>query len=277
MVILDGKQLQKKLMEEMKASYEKMRPKARLGIIIVGDNAASELFIQKKIAFGKSIGVGVDVYREIEDISTAQLCEQVRKISEESTINGIVVQLPLPKHIDTRKVLDTIPPKKDVDMLSVHTIQNYAEGDSVILPPVIGAVEAFVQEYSIDLNNKHVAIIGEGKLVGCPAVLWAERRGQSFAVISENISTPAETLKTADIVISGVGKANMITGDMVRKGVIIFDAGISTGGSKKVTGDIEFDSVSQKASFITPVPGGIGPVTVAIIFQNLLKLITQSK
>jgi len=275
MVILDGKQLQQKLMEGMKTSYSKLPYSTHLGIVVVGDNAASELFIKKKIAFGKRIGVQVHVYREAGDISTVELCKVVVRVATDTAVQGMVVQLPLPEHIDTKEVLNSIPQEKDVDMLSASAIKYYTQGGSVIAPPVIGAIEAFIKEYQLDVNKKHLVIIGEGKLVGRPAVLWAEKNNQEFTIIPEETKKLSEIVMTGDIIISGVGKANMITGDMVKDGVIIFDAGISTGESKGVTGDIDFDSVSKKASFITPVPGGIGPVTVAIIFQNLLKLIAQ--
>ena len=162
-------------------------------------------------------------------------------------------------------------PEKDVDVLSARAVGNFSVGKSRIAPTVVGAIQELFLEYKIDVKGKNVAILGAGALVGKPVAMWLMRESSVVTVITEETPNPEEILKSADIIISGIGKPGYITGDMVKDGVVVVDAGTSE-SEGKIRGDVDFDSVSKKASYLTPVPGGVGPLTVAMIFKNLLAL-----
>ena len=173
--------------------------------------------------------------------------------------------------MNAQYILNSVPPEKDVDVLSARPLGNFFVGKSIAIPPVVGAIQALLHEYEIDYQSKHVLIVGAGALVGKPVAVWLLNEKVAFSVIEEGAPGREVLMESADIIISGVGKPGLISGDMVKEGVIMIDAGTSEAGGK-LAGDAEFESVSAKASHITPVPGGVGPLTVVILFKNLLAL-----
>ncbi len=208
--------------------------------------------------------------------------KRIAIIVHEADPDGIIIQLPLPPRISTQYILNSVPPEKDVDVLSARAVGDFSVGKSKVLPPVVGAIAALFHEYGIDYKTKHVVVVGAGALVGKPVAAWLANEKVSFTVVDENTPDISEFTKKADIIISGVGKSGLITDDMVKVGAVVIDAGTSegspsTGSGRQVSlvGDVDFDSASKKASHITPVPGGIGPLTVAMIYKNLLTLATR--
>lgn len=274
MVVLDGKRVSNEIIARLKHEFVKLSKKSSLAVVVVGEDAVVRRFINQKRKIADELGVDFRVYDYPGDISTNELRKHIATIVHDADPTGIVVQLPLPSQINTQYILNAIPAEKDIDVLSARAVGNFSVGKSSIYPPVVGAIRALLEEYQIVYQSKQWVVVGAGILVGKPAAAWLLREKITFSVVDEQTPDISPFVRAADIIVSGVGKPGLIMGEMVRDGVIVFDAGTSESAGKLV-GDVDFDSVSGKASFITPVPGGIGPLTVAMIYQNLLMLAKQ--
>ena len=276
MTLFDGKKLSQKILDELKLETAGMAKKLRLAVVVIGQNSVTQKFIQQKQKAAQFIGVDFRIFPFEETITTDELRKRIAQIVHEKKNTGVIIQLPLPEHLSVQYILNSVTPEKDVDMLSARSLGDLAVGKNRILPPVIGAIKAFFEEYEIDYKTKYIAVIGAGKLVGLPVSLWLLNEKATFTVLRSSTPDLSEFTKKADIIISGVGKPKLLTGEMIKEGVIIIDAGTSE-SEGKITGDADFESASKKASYITPVPGGVGPVTVAILFKNLLTLVKSQK
>lgn len=270
MILFDGKKLAEKILSEMKVSR-----KLRLAVVVVGEDPVVQKFIEQKKRVAASVGIDTRVYPFPAGITTNELRRELRVIVHEPHNHGVVIQLPMPPHINTRYILDSVVPGKDIDVLSSSSIGDVAVGKGRVIPPVVGAIQAFFKDYRIEYQEKYIVIAGAGNLVGKPAAIWLLNEGVTFSIVRSSTPHPEDFLRKADILITGIGKPKYITGDMVKDGVIVIDAGTSE-SEGKVMGDVDFDSVSLRSSFITPVPGGIGPVAVAMLFRNLI-LLSQKK
>lgn len=236
MIILDGKKLSEKILKKLKAEIKRKRLKLRLSIILIGGDLDSKIFVRQKQKACKRVGIDFELFKFSSKISNSELKKEIRKIVQNPDVKNIVVQLPLPKGLNTGEILNLIPKEKDAEIVS----------------PVVCAIERILKEYKIFLKNKNIVLVGKGRLVGQPVASWLKKRNLKFSNI--------DRIESADIVISGAGKPNLIKGGMVKRGVVVIDVG----------GDVDFKSVSKKASYIAPIPGGIGPVTVACLLENLI-------
>jgi len=268
--LLGGKKLADKILDELKIEISKLDARIRLAIVLVGEDPSSFAYVNQKKKIGKKIGVDVKIYKYSNDISTRKLREKINKLNKLARVKGIIVQLPLPNHINTESILDTVKPKKDVDVLGRESMGRLIKNKSKILPPTVAGIVKLLEEYKIEYKNKNIAILGYGRLVGKPASIVFGNAGASVAVIRSSTKNIDKILKNADIIISGVGKENLITARMVKKGAVVLDAGISFKDGKLV-GDVA-DDVQKIASYITPSVGGVGPMTVAMLFYNLVQL-----
>ena len=271
MIFLDGKKLSQKILGEVKEEISRSGKKLRLAVVIVGKNLVIEKFVAQKKKTAKDVGIDVRIYNFEDAVTTNELRKRIAEIVHEKNNIGVIIQLPLPKHINTQYVLNSVTPEKDVDMLSAKAIGNFAVGRSQVFPPVVGTIKAFFDEYQIDYKNLYVVVAGAGNLVGRPLAIWLLNEGATFSVIKSTTQYPEDFFKKADIIVTGVGKPKFIRGDMVKDGVVVIDAGTSESEGEMV-GDVDFESVAPKSSFITPVPGGVGPVTVAVLLKNLVTL-----
>lgn len=271
MILLDGKKLSQKILDEVGLEVTKLDGKLRLGVVLVGKNPVIEKFIEQKKKAAESVGIDIRIYSFDEAITNNELRKRLAEVVHEKRNTGVIIQLPLPAHINQQYILNSVTPEKDPDVLSSRAIGSFVTGKSLILPPVAGAVKAFFEEYGIDYKKKNIVIVGAGDLVGKPVTFWLLGEKATFSVVRSVTEHPEEFLKRADIVISGVGKPKFITADMIKEGAVVVDAGTSE-SEGKVVGDVDFDSVAQKAAYLTPVPGGVGPVTVAMLLKNLLTL-----
>jgi len=274
MTILDGKKLSQKIKAEVKKEVEELKKEGivpGLAVILVGNDPASQTYVNMKHKACNEVGIKSIVYRLDENIGEEELLKKIDEINENSSIHGLLVQLPLPKHIDTTKILERVSPKKDVDGFHPYNMGRLVEGLDTFAPCTpLGVMELF-KEYNIDLYGKDVCVVGASNIVGKP--MWALLVNEMATVDICHIATKdlAAHTKRADIVIVGVGKPNLITADMVKEGVIVVDIGINKLENGKLVGDVDFENVSKKASFITPVPGGVGPMTIAMLLKNTIK------
>jgi methylenetetrahydrofolate dehydrogenase (NADP+)/methenyltetrahydrofolate cyclohydrolase len=275
MKILDGSKLSKNILAGLPSSQ-----KAKLAVVQVGNNPVSAKYIKEKRKAAKGLGVGFRLARFPLRVSEATLAREIEEIGKDRKVSGMIVQLPLPKSLNTQRVLDCIPLQKDVDVLSSKALGLFAQGALPWLPPTVQAVSILLKEAKVHLKGARVFIIGAGRLVGLPVSLWLLREGATLTITNKATKNLSSLTKQADVIISGVGKRGLVKGNMVKKGAVVIDAGTSvesgpstrsarSGRQAKLVGDVDFKSVSKKAKYISPVPGGVGPLTVACLFHNL--------
>jgi len=269
-MIVDGKKIANDLKELLRRTLKENKVVPKMAIVIVGENPVIEKFVEIKKRFGADIGIEVVEHRLPADTSQDELEGLVRDCATHPEYAGIVVQLPLPESIDTRLVLGCIPLEKDVDMLSIEAMAAMRRGDAVIMAPVVGAIDEICRRETIEIAKKDVLILGAGRLVGAPAEMWFRHRGARVTTLEKPVRDLAMFTKDADIIVSGTGKSGILQPELLKDGVILFDAGTSKVGGK-IVGDAD-PSCAEKCALFTPVPGGIGPITVAILFRNVVLL-----
>ncbi len=258
MVLLDGKKIADEILTNLKTRSKKIK----LAVILVGEDSSSQIFINQKRRACEKVGIDFELYQFHENGSREILLEEIKKIVNDSVNSGVIIQLPLPEKFNAEEFLNLIPEEKDIDVLSKKSFEKFARGESLILPPTIGAISTLFKNYKIEIENRNIVIVGAGRLVGKPLVAWLKLQGAKFSVLDESVKDISSYTAKADILISGVGETSLIKGDMVKEGAVVID----------FAKDIDFESVSKKAGYITPVPGGIGPITVACLLENLIKL-----
>jgi methylenetetrahydrofolate dehydrogenase (NADP+)/methenyltetrahydrofolate cyclohydrolase len=271
MKILDGKKLSEKILRKLRKQIKKSGKNLQLAVILVGRNSISRIFIRQKESACQKIGIKFQLYQFEEKIKKEDFKKEVAKIVEDPKNSGVIIQLPLPKQIPVQEILNLIPPKKDLDLLSEKSLGRFYLGSSPILPPVTEAVRQLLKEYKIKVSGKRVVIVGSGRLVGLPLTFWFLRQEATVAVLNKSTKNISFWTNLADILVSGTGCPNLIKGKMVRKGAVVIDVGCGMYAGE-LTGDVEQKSVSKKAGFLAPVPGGIGPMTCACLLENLIKL-----
>ena len=269
-MIVDGQKLAEEIKTSLKDEVAKFGKKLRLAVIYVGKNTVTDKFLEQKKKFSGAVGIDLRIYNIPEDITTSKLREKLAEIVHIKENTGVIVQLPFPKQINTQYILDGIIPEKDPDMLSSKSIGAFVAGRAKILPPVVGAIDYIFKAYGVQHKAKKVTVLGAGRLVGRPVATWLISEGAAITVIDENTTDPTPYTVDADILISGVGMPGLIKASMVKDEVIAIDCGTSE-AEGRLAGDID-PAVAEKASLFTPVPGGVGPLTVAMLFKNLLEL-----
>ncbi|NPA73335.1 MAG: bifunctional methylenetetrahydrofolate dehydrogenase/methenyltetrahydrofolate cyclohydrolase FolD [Epsilonproteobacteria bacterium] len=274
MILLDGKKLALKIQEDIKKDVELLKQASitpGLAVIMVGDDPASRVYVKKKAEACKEVGIYSVVHEMPENIKEDTIVNTIKLMNENDSINGILVQLPLPEHINQTKILETIDPKKDVDGFHPFNMGRlFLDLESFVPCTPLGVMKIF-EEYEIDLKGKNVCVVGASNIVGKPMsalLLNAFATVDICHIYTKNLS---EHTNRADIVIVGVGKAGLITEDMVKEGAIVIDIGINRLDNGKLVGDVDFENVSKKCSYITPVPGGVGPMTIAMLLANTIK------
>lgn len=275
-MIIDGKKMAEEIKNSLREKILSFKTKPRLAIVKVDTSAVTEKFLNQKMKFTEDIGASFRIYDFPENVSTSQLRKKVSEIVHIEKNTGVIVQLPLPKSINTQYILDAIPPQKDPDVLSSKGFGLFSSGRLKVLPPVVGAIEHILMAYSVQLTAKNVVVFGAGRLVGKPVAVWLMNQGATVSVLNEYTLDAKRFTLDADIIISGVGKPGIIIPEMVKEGVIVIDCGTSIGGSdakseRALLGDIDSE-VAKKASIFTPTPGGVGPLTIAMLFSNLVQM-----
>lgn len=259
-MVVDGRTIANDIYGALKKRVALCEEKPRLGILTYAPNFETEKYLNLKER--KAREVGIETIRvTLEDVVTTEIV--LSKLAELARVtDGVVVQLPLPSHVDTDAVLSALPHSHDVDALNPQT--------TTVLPPVVGAIVEILKKYEVGVFEKHVVVVGSGKLVGRPAAAWFIKQGASVSVVTKDTNDVAYYTKNADIIVLGAGSPRMLTPDMVKDGVVILDAGTSEDGGV-LTGDAD-PECAKKASLFTPVPGGIGPITIAVLLRNVIEL-----
>ena len=270
-MILDGKKVREEILSNLKKKIDEENLKIVLGIIQVGNDDASNIYIKNKIEACKRVGISCILHQASEDANEEFVLEMIKEFNDDPDITGIILQSPVPSHINFEKCSSTILPEKDVDGFTTHNVYNLYLNKKSILPCTVKGIIRLMDYYNIDLEGKHVVIVGRGNIVGKPLGLALLNRNAIVTWTHSKTKDLASITKTADILVSATGVAHLITADMVKKDAVVIDVGISRVDGH-IVGDVDFDSVSKVASYITPNPGGVGPMTVAMIMDNLVKM-----
>lgn len=271
LTILNGTEVAKEHEQALFDKVSKLSSKPHLVIIQVGNNPASAKYIEYKKRFAGRIGAIV-IHAQYEDTITEEdLVKNINTYSADPKINGIIVQLPLPKTVRPWIILDAIDPKKDVDGLTSFNLRHVYENNEILLPATTKGIFTLLSYYNIPLEGKHVVVVGRSSLVGKPTSLASMNRNATVTVCHSHTKDLASITKTADILIVAVGQPNLIKEGYIKEGTVIIDVGISVLPDNTVTGDVLESSISEKADALSPVPGGVGPMTIVSLFENLLQ------
>lgn len=275
MGLIDGKRVALEYEEKIKIECKKLKEERGiipgLAVVLVGDDTASRIYVKKKTEACQRVGFYPITHRMPSDISQESIETTIEMMNENPNIHGILVQLPLPKHIDTSRILEKISPAKDVDGFHPFNTGRVVLGLDGFVPATPLGVMKLLEEYGIDLVGKDCVVVGASNIVGKPMASLLLNAGATVTICHVHTKDLASHTKRADIIIVGVGKIALITEDMVKEGAIVIDIGINRLESGKVVGDVDFENVSKKASLITPVPGGVGPMTVSMLLSNTLQ------
>lgn len=275
MEILNGKELAKKIRTELKEEVlnlkEKLGKVPGLAIILVGDNPASRIYVNSKIKGCQEIGIESFEYCLDANITEKELLEVIEKLNNDDKVNGILVQLPLPAHIDEKSVISKIALEKDVDGFKPENLgMLFLNDKNALVSCTPAGIMRILDEYKINLEGKDAVIVGRSNIVGKPLAGLFINAGATVTVCNSKTKNLCEKTKNADVVVMAVGKAKLLTSDMVKEGAIVVDVGINR-TQDGIVGDVDYDNVAPKCSYITPVPGGVGPMTVAMLFSNTLQ------
>lgn len=275
MTLMDGKALAARIKSEVRMEAEKLERKPGLAVILVGDNPASRVYVNAKRRDCEECGFYSEEYALLADTTQEQLMELIEELNGRTDIDGILVQLPLPKHLDEQAVLDAIAPDKDVDGFHPVNAGRLLIGRSGFVPCTPAGCMRILDAYGIDPAGKRAVVVGRSNIVGKPMALLLLAENATVTVCHSRTENLAELCRQADILVSAVGSRNLITGDMVKEGAVVLDVAMNRNEEGKLCGDVDFDAVSQRASYITPVPGGVGPMTRAMLMQNTLQAAQQ--
>ena len=273
-IIIDGKELAKKIRANLKIECEELKNKQinpKLAVIMVGDDPASKVYVRNKSKVCEYVGIEYKEYLLSSTTTQKELIELIEKLNQDKTINGILLQSPIPANLDINEAFRTISYKKDVDGFNpVNVGKLVLNQDTFVSCTPYGIMKMF-EEYNIDLTGKNVVILGRSNIVGKPLMHCCLNKNATVTVCHSKTQNLAQKAKEADILISAIGKAQFVTADMVKENAVVIDVGINRLENGKITGDVDFENVKEKASYITPVPGGVGPMTIAMLMNNVIK------
>ena len=275
-VIIDGKTLRDKILDELRAKTSLLNAKPSLSVIIVGDDPASKIYVNTKKKKALEIGFRSEIIEFDKDVAESVLLDKINQLNSDKDVNAILVQLPLPAHIDTKKVIETIDPIKDVDCFHPYNAGKiFTNSDTALYPCTPKGIIRLLEEYNVDVQGKNVVIVGRSNIVGRPLAAMLTNLNATVTLCHSKTDNISYYTKNADIVISAAGCAGLIKADMLKEGVIVVDVGmnrIETSEENKLVGDVDFEDVEKIASLITPVPGGVGPMTICSLMVNTYNL-----
>ena len=271
MMIIDGKKEAALLREEIKKEILLLKEKTKkvpgLSVILIGDFTPSQIYVKNKEKNSKEVGINSEVIKYPKDITEQEILNKIKELNNNPEVSGILVQLPLPKHINKEKIINAIHPKKDVDGFNPINVGNLASGYDAIIPCTPLGCLHLIKKIEKNLSGKHAVIIGRSNLNGKPMAQLLLRENCTVTIVHSKTKDLKAECQKADILVAAVGKANLVKGDWVKKDSIIIDVGINK-VEEKIVGDVDFESVKEKVKAITPVPGGVGPMTIACLLKN---------
>jgi len=273
--LLEGKIISERIKKQIKEEISKLNLKPVLASIEVGENPAASVYIKAQRRLSEELGIDYQLHKLDSQISETSLIEFIQKINLDKAINGLILQMPLPKHIDYKKISQFIEPKKDVEGLHPENMGKIIFGKAKILPCTAQAVMELLKETQVDLYGKEVVIVGHSEIVGKPLSLLLLDKFATVTVChigTYDAGKLEEHVRQAEVLVVAVGKAGLIKGEWIKEGAIVIDVGINRVGDK-IVGDVEFETASKRASFITPVPGGVGPLTTTMLMRNLVEAV----
>jgi methylenetetrahydrofolate dehydrogenase (NADP+)/methenyltetrahydrofolate cyclohydrolase len=271
MKIIDGKKISEEILAEIKKETAQLSFQPIFTDVLVGDDLASTQYVRKKAKTAEAVGIQFRDAHFPAEITTEELIREIQVLNKIPNMCGIIVQLPLPEHLDRQKVLDSIDSELDVDCLGKIASQKFFNNESGLGYPTALACLKILDSLNLDLSNRKIVVLGQGTLVGRPVAHLLRSRGLSVETANSRTENISALLREADVIISGIGQGKFIDGTMIKKGAIIIDAGTSEENGA-VVGDVDFESVQNVAGYLTPSPGGVGPVTVAMLLDNVLKV-----
>ena len=272
--LIDGKEVSKKIKDELKIEVEELKQKGinpKLAVIMVGNNKASEVYVKNKSKACENTGIEFEEFLFDENISMEELLDTIDKLNKDDSINGILLQSPIPKHLDELKAFNRIAPEKDVDGFNPVNVGNLSIGRNCFISCTPYGIVKLLEHYNIEIEGKNAVIIGRSNIVGKPMMQCLLEKNATVTVCHSRTKNLEEYTKKADILVAAIGKPKFVTENMVKEGAVVIDVGINRMEDKKICGDVDFENVKEKVSYITPVPGGVGPMTIAMLLYNLVK------
>ena len=274
--IIDGKKIAEKIINDLKSKIKNMKEKPGLALVLIGNNPASEVYVNFKEKDSKEAGVYCERYNLDENISEMDLLNLVNNLNQNPKIHGVLVQLPLPKHIDENLVTNSILPHKDVDGFTAVSLGHLFSDKTILAPATARAVIHLIESTGAKIEGKNAVVVGRSNIVGKPVAMMLLEKNATVTICHSRTKNLEEHTKKADILVAAVGKPNLITKEMVKEDAVVIDVGINRVGDKLV-GDVDFNGVKEVAGFITPVPRGVGPMTRAMLMENTLKAMELGK
>lgn len=272
--IINGKELAKKIRQDLKEEVEGLKQKRitpKLAVIMVGNDSASAVYVRNKSKACNEIGIAFEEFLLEENTTREQLLGLIEELNQREDVHGILLQSPIPKHLDIREAFNAIDDKKDVDGFHPINVGKLAIGEDCFISCTPAGVMKMLEEYKIEIQGKNAVVIGRSNIVGKPLAQCLLNKNATVTICHSKTKNIAEIAKQADILVAALGKPKFVTADMVKDGAVVIDVGINRNENGKLVGDVDFENVEPKASYITPVPGGVGPMTIAMLMTNVVK------
>ena len=273
-IIINGKELAKKIRQDLKEEVEGLKQKGitpKLAVIMVGNDSASAVYVRNKSKACNEIGIAFEEFLLEENTTREQLLGLIKELNQREDVHGILLQSPIPKHLDIREAFNAIDDKKDVDGFNPINVGKLAIGEDCFISCTPAGVMKMLEEYKIEIQGKNAVVIGRSNIVGKPLAQCLLNKNATVTICHSKTKNIAEIAKQADILVAALGKPKFVTADMVKDGAVVIDVGINRNENGKLVGDVDFENIEPKASYITPVPGGVGPMTIAMLMTNVVK------
>ena len=269
--IINGKELAKEIRLSLKEKVEKEKLSPKLAVILCGDNEASKVYVRNKSKACDEVGIEYEEFLLPSTTTQKELLDLIDRLNEDEKVDGILLQSPIPKGLNIEEAFERIKPEKDVDGFNPYNVGKLCIGEDGFIPCTPLGIMKMFEKYNIDLEGKKAAIVGRSNIVGKPMAQCLLSKNATVTICHSRTKDLKEELKDADVVIAAVGKREIIKADMIKEGAVVIDVGMNRNDEGKLCGDVDFEEVSKKASYITPVPGGVGPMTIAMLMNNVVK------
>ena len=272
--IINGKEVAQKIRNNLKEEVTELKKNGKIlkfAVIMVGDNSASKIYIKNKSKACEEVGIDCEEYILDSNIQMKELLDLINTLNEREDIHGILLQSPIPKHLDIDEAFRTIAPSKDVDGFNPVNVGKLCLGQDCFIACTPSGVMKLLEEYNIEREGKNAVVIGRSNIVGKPMLQCLLNKNATVTICHSKTKNLLDITKNADIIVAAVGKEKFLTGDMIKEGAVVIDVGINRLQDGTICGDVDFESAKEKASYITPVPGGVGPMTVAMLMSNIVK------